>query len=177
MVAFAKSLSEALRRRLLFVRLRLLGGQGGVHQGLEGVHVGDGQVGKDLPIHFHAGQLEAVDQVGVVGAADAGAGVDTGDPEAAILALLVLAAHVGVGHGLHHLLGGCPILLGLGAEIAFGQPQDLAALLDGIDASLNSCHGSHLLTYRESARGLSSALPRRYSRSGAGRAASWWSSW
>ncbi len=52
--------------------LRFLGGQGGVHQGLEGVHVGDGQVSQDLPIHFDAGQLETVDQVGVVGAANTG---------------------------------------------------------------------------------------------------------
>ena len=74
---------------LLCVRLRLLRGQGGVHQGLESGHVGDGQVRQDLPIDLDAGQLEAVDQVGVVGAADTGTGVDTGDPEAAILTLIL----------------------------------------------------------------------------------------
>ena len=88
---------------------------------VKGIHIGNGQIREDLAVDLNTGELKAVDELGVVGAADPGAGVNTGDPKAAILTLLELPADVSVGEGLHNLLARSAIELGLGAPITLGQ--------------------------------------------------------
>src|SRR5204863_8604412 len=55
-----------------------------------------GEVGEHLAVHLDAGLLETVDQAAVAQPELARAGVDAHDPERAEIALLLLAADVGV---------------------------------------------------------------------------------
>ena len=65
---------------------------------VESVHIGDREVGENLAVHIDACELEAMDQVGIVGSADPCARIDTSDPKAAVFPLLELTADIGVSH-------------------------------------------------------------------------------
>src|SRR5690606_40713812 len=83
------------------------------------------------PVHEHA----------VGGAVLARRGVDADDPETAEVALLVLAADIGVDACL---LGGLPhelVELALVLEVALGELGELLALLTTNDSTLDARHG------------------------------------
>ena len=58
--------------------------------------IGNRQLGQHLAVDVDAGNLQAVDQLGIAQAVDAGGRVDAGDPQAAEVALFQLATDVGV---------------------------------------------------------------------------------
>ena len=70
----------------------------------------------------------------------AGAGVDAHDPQLAKLALAHAAVAVGVVEAALDLLFGAAVARVLGATVALGLLEDLAALLISVDASLDSRH-------------------------------------
>ena len=65
---------------------------------VECIHIGNSEVGENLTVYINTGELETVNEVGIVGAADPCACIDTGDPKAAIFPLLELTADIGVSH-------------------------------------------------------------------------------
>src|SRR5690349_20170117 len=71
--------------------LRNLGLFSDFHQFPEGLRVGKGQVGQDLPVQLHRGQLQALDELAVGQAVFPGGGVDPRDPEAPEFPLAGLA--------------------------------------------------------------------------------------
>ena len=128
---------------LYFAVLSLgLGVVGNVYQLLEGSHIAYGEFSQNLAVHVHTGQLKAVDKTAVVGAAHTRSRVDTGDPQLAVFALLVLASNVGIRHGAHNLLRSGAILLGLGSEVALGKLEHLAAFLNGVSLRFSGRVGS-----------------------------------
>ena len=64
--------------------------------------------------------LQAVHEGGVVHAVQLAGGIDPGDPKLTEVALLQLAAGIGVHTGLHDSLVGHLIMLGLGTPVALG---------------------------------------------------------
>ena len=80
----------------------------------------DGEVREHLAVELDAGGLEAAHQLRVGEPVLARRGVDADDPEAAVLALLVLAADVGVLRRRFDRFFRCAIQLALGLEEAFG---------------------------------------------------------
>ena len=107
----------------LLVLLRLFAQRG------EGRGVVDGELGEHLAVDLDASLLQAVHQLGVAQVVHPGAGVDAGDPQAAEVALLELAADVGVSEGAANLLTGGAILLGFCAKIALGELEYFTTLL------------------------------------------------
>src|SRR6478609_7064224 len=77
---------------------------GGLGKTSEGLGVADGDVGQHLAVELDLGQAQSVHQLAVAHALLAGGGVDALDPQAAELALAVLAVAVGVGARLEQLL-------------------------------------------------------------------------
>lgn len=72
--------------------LKSLLGDGG--ELVEGLDVLVGHLSEDLAVELDAGELQAVHELGVGDVVHAGGGVDTGNPEAADLTLLVAAIAV-----------------------------------------------------------------------------------
>src|ERR1700761_8371632 len=84
-------------------------------------------VGENLAVEVDIRLLEAVDELRVADAVDLGGGIDTHDPERAVLTLLLLAAAVGE---LESALDGflrCLVELRFGKEITAGALEDLFA--------------------------------------------------
>ena len=109
-------------------------------EGGEGRRVGHRHVGEDLAVELDLGELQAVHE-GVVGEAVlAGAGVDAHDPQLAELALAHAAVAIGVLEAALDLFFGAAVARVLGAAVALGLLEDLAALLARVDASLDSRH-------------------------------------
>ena len=77
---------------------------------------------------------------GVVHAVHLAGSGDTGDPQAAEVTLLQLAAGVSVGQGLHDGLVRHLEVLGLGTPIALGQLQNFISSLARHHRALDSCH-------------------------------------
>ena len=101
--------------------------------------IGDGQLGQHLAVDVDAGHLQAIHQPGVTQAVDAGRRVDAGDPQAAEVALLQLAADVCIAKRTANLLAGSTILLALCAKITLGELKNLTTLFQCINCTLNSC--------------------------------------
>ncbi len=112
------------------------------HQGGEGGGVVDCQLGKHLAVEGDTCLLKAVHQLGVVDAVHLGGGGDTGNPQAAEVALLLLAARKGVVAGLLDGLFGHLKVGALGAEVALCQLQDLFPSLTGHHRSFYTSHCS-----------------------------------
>jgi len=121
---------------------RVLGrdGEGGEAGGVVG-----GDVGEDLAIEGVAGELETVDEGRVAHAVEAAGGVDTDDPESAILALLLLTAGVGEHESALDGLLCCLIELGFREEVTTRALQDLFAAVVTLSTPFYTGHGDLLL--------------------------------
>src|SRR5205823_3238925 len=95
---------------------------------------------KHLAVKLDLGRLQAGDELVVREAVRAGARVDPHDPEAAELALLVLAVAVGVAERVLDLLLGVRVRALLDPPIALRLLEDLAALLARVNRSLDPWH-------------------------------------
>src|SRR3954447_17326723 len=127
----ARRCSEALGRRGL---------AGALDESAEGLGVAHGDVGQDLAVQLDAGQCQAVDERAVGHALGTCGGVDAGDPEPAEVTLAVATVAVRVRVRLEHrFLGALVGGVRLPAE-ALGPLQDLAALLAGVDGTLDAGH-------------------------------------
>src|SRR5688500_1263426 len=130
--------SRTGRGRSLGLRLeRLLGGRG---EPGEGLRLAPRQIGQDLAVEAGAGLAQALDQPVVGQAVEPRRRVDAQDPQAAEVALALLAVAVGVGHGLVHGLLGHAVGVLLGAVVALGRLEDLLALLSLLVAALDTRH-------------------------------------
>ena len=118
---------------------------GHVAQGGEGGGIVDRSLGEHLAVHVHTGHLQAVHEGGVIHAVGLAAGTDTGDPQLAEVALLLLAADVSIAAGLHQLLIGHLIVTGLVAPVTLCKTENLASVLAGHHCAFNSCHFNILL--------------------------------
>src|SRR5690348_3500556 len=112
-----------------------------------------GEVRKHLAVDRDAGLVEPCDQAAVGQSELARSRVDADDPQRAELALLLLAADVGVLLGLGHRLLGDAIDLAPGVVVALGCLQGLLVTRTRGNATLDSCHGGVLrLDVRQHAR-------------------------
>src|SRR5262249_34972442 len=87
-----------------------------------------------------ARRLQAGDELVVGEPVRAGAGVDAHDPEPAEGALLDLPVAVGVGERALDLLLRIPVVRALEPPVALGLLEHLAALLLGVDGTLDARH-------------------------------------
>src|SRR3954452_14713105 len=113
---------------------------GGLSKTSEGLGVAHGDVGQHLAVELDLGQAQAVHQLAVAHALLAGGGVDPLDPQAAELALAVLAVAVGVGAGLEQLLLGPLVARVLLAAVALGPLERGAGLLARVYRTLDAAH-------------------------------------
>src|SRR3954467_3956033 len=112
----------------------------------ERLGVAHGDVGQHLAVQLDTGQLEAVQELAVAHAVQAGGGVDTGDPQAAEVALAVAAVTVRVGLRLEQsLLRALVVVVRLAAE-ALRLGEDFPALLPGVYGALDPHLPSSLFT-------------------------------
>ena len=107
---------------------------------VECVHVADCEVGENLAVHINTGNLEAVDEVGIVGSAAPCARIDTSDPKLAVLPLVELTASIGISHGLHDLLACRTIEFALCSVVALGEFKNFTTLFNCVYCSFNPCH-------------------------------------
>ena len=114
----------------------------------------DSHVGEHLAVELDAGPLQTVHEHGVGHAVLAGASVDAGDPELADLALLVAAIAVLVLERMIDLLLGLGVGAGLGTIVALRAAEDGAALLAGVDGTLNTSHDDSPLSCEATLRQL-----------------------
>src|SRR5690349_18254944 len=105
-----------------------------------GGRVVHGQVGQDLAVHLDPGELQALDEAVVGHAIGAGARVDARDPQLAEVALAVTTVAVRVLHRVQHLLLGLAVQPGTLPTVAARGLEQGAALLLGVDRTLDACH-------------------------------------
>src|SRR5690606_33981298 len=125
-----------LRRERALCLLRQRGKAGRV------VH---GDVRQHLAVEGDAGLHQAVHDAAVADAVGAGRRVDAGDPQRTEIALLLLAADVGVLQRLRDRLLGDAEDLATGVVIALGLLEDLLVPTAGRHTTFDSCHCSALL--------------------------------
>src|SRR5690242_11441374 len=111
-----------------------------------------GEIRQHLAVDGDAGLAEARDQAAVGQPELARGRVDAHDPQCAELALLLLAADVGVLLGLGDGLLGNAIDLAAGVVVALGGLQGFLVTRTRGDATLDSCHGRLSLRVRQHAR-------------------------
>src|SRR5690606_39049224 len=119
--------------------LRLLGQRG------KPGRVVHGDVRQHLAVQGDAGLGQAVHEAAVAQAVHARGGVDAGDPQRTEVALLLLAADVGVLQGLGDGLLGNAEDLAARVVVTRGLLEDLLVTAARLNATLDSCHGSVLL--------------------------------
>lgn len=81
------SIDSGLNRSVDVLRQSSLGG---VHDGLEGVRVGDGELGESATVQLDAGKTQALDEAVVGDALSADSSVDALDPQLAEVTLASL---------------------------------------------------------------------------------------
>src|SRR5690348_15945778 len=111
-----------------------------------------GEIRQHLAVDGDAGFVEARDQAAVGQSELARGRVDAHDPQRAELALLLLAADVGVLLGLGDGLLGNAIDLAAGVVVALGGLPGFLVTRTRGDATLDSCHGRLSLRVRQHAR-------------------------
>ena len=95
-----------------------------VDDGLEGLRIVKGEVGKDVAVDLDASFRQLVDELAVVHVVLTHGSVDTDDPQAAEFALLVSSVAISVGLTLFvRVLRHSPDILSR-AELTFGLLQD-----------------------------------------------------
>ena len=100
-----------------------------IRDSLEGLCVGDGQLGQSLAVHLDAGLLEAVHKAGIVDAVGSDGRGNTGNPQLTELSLLQLTANVSVNAGLCNSLLGHLKVTGLGTPVGLCELQGLISSL------------------------------------------------
>src|SRR5690606_26076844 len=136
-----------------------------------------GDVRQHLAVQGDAGLGQAVHEAAVAQAVDAGRRVDAGDPQRTEVALLLLAANVGVLQCLRHRLLGDAEDLAARVVVTLGLLEDLLVTAARHHATLDSCHFLALLRDTE-ACGPGGPRPRHERGSSAAGCASAWSpSW
>ena len=93
----------------------------GFDQTGEGLGIGDGDLGEHLAVDLDAALLESVHEDGVGDVVGAASGVDTLDPELAIVTLHQTTGIVGVAEGVANLLLSGFEQEVFAAEVAFGH--------------------------------------------------------
>src|ERR1700758_3444657 len=111
-------------------------------EGGESHRVGHGKVGENTPVDLDARRLQSLHETVVGQPVRARGGVDALDPEAAEVALAVLAVAVGIGHRVEDLLLGLAVEPGPLAPVALRTLEDNPALLLGVKRTLDACHRS-----------------------------------
>src|SRR3954466_10736756 len=106
---------------------------GALRKTSEGLGVANGDVGQHLAVELDLRELQTVHELAVGKAFLARGGVDALDPQAAELALAVLAVAVGVGARLEELLLCALVARVLLAAVALGPLQNRPALLARVD--------------------------------------------
>src|SRR3954453_9199888 len=129
---------------------------GGLSKSAERLSVADGDVGQHLAVELDLGQAQAVHELAVAHALLAGGGVDALDPQAAEVALAVLAVAVGVRAGLEQLLLRPLVARVLLAAIALGALERRPALLARVYRTLDAAHLPSSSLARFASCGLSS---------------------
>src|SRR5690606_11059035 len=97
-------------------------------------------ISQHLAVQGDTGLQQAVDEAAVADTVGAGSRVDAGDPQRTEVALLLLAADVGVLARLDDRLLGDAIDLAAGVVIALRLVEDLLVTAARLDATLDSCH-------------------------------------
>src|SRR5712664_4248120 len=139
----AAPLQRASARRLGLLRLgwRRSGGFRCRHERNECRGVLHGDIREDLAVESDAGSLEAVNQLAIGQAVQAGGGADALNPQAAVLALLDAAVALGVTVGaIRGFLCGL-VELAFGEEKAFCPLEVLLAPCPALGAAFYACHG------------------------------------
>ena len=98
------------------------------------------QVSEHLAVDFDVLLLQAVDERRIAHAVQAGSSVDTGDPQAAEIALAEFTSDERVTQAAGNLFFRGAVLLGFRSPVAFRQLHNLAATLMGVKGPLNACH-------------------------------------
>lgn len=100
----------------------------------------DCQFGQHLAVDFDASLLQTVHETAVIDVTSLASCRDTGNPQTAEVALLVLTADVSILEGLHNRLIGSSKVGGLSAKVALCTLQNLLSSLARHHRALNSCH-------------------------------------
>ena len=104
----------------------------------------NGDFGQHLPVQLHAGFFQTIHERTVIDAVRAAGRRNPGDPQAAEIALFLLAADKSVITGFHNLLFCHFKELALGAKIALGKPQRLFPSFTGHHCALNTLSLIHI---------------------------------
>ena len=115
-------------------------GLGLLDDGLEGLGIGDGQLGEGAAVQLDAGQVQTLDEAVVGDAFGADGGVDALDPQLAEVTLASLAVAEVVGKGVQQLLLGLTVQAGALAAVAGSPLENDATLLVGVYCALDTCH-------------------------------------
>src|SRR5690606_20907748 len=121
------------------------GGPGLLGDLREGLRLADGEVGEDLAVEFDAGLAESVDELAVGEAELSGGCVDADNPEAAELTLAVAPPDGGVPQGVHHGLVRDLVVGPALSSMPFGEVEDLAVAVAGLDAGADAGHEGFLV--------------------------------
>src|SRR5690606_36179578 len=105
-----------------------------------------GDISQHLAGQGDTGLQQADDEAAVACAVGAGSRADAGDPQRTEVALLLLAADVGVLTRLDDRLLGDAEDLAAGVVVTLGLAEDLLVTAARLDATLDSCHFLVLLT-------------------------------
>lgn len=109
-------------------------------EGLEGLVVADGELGKDLAVEFHLLRFERPDERAVARVEGTQSVAKADDPEGPEGALLVAAVTIGVCTGFHDGLLGQVILATSAPAIALGGIEEVVASFAGGNATLYTGH-------------------------------------
>src|SRR5690606_31981919 len=146
-------------------------------QGRKTRRVVHGDIRQHLAVQGDAGLQQAVHETAVAQAVRTRGRIDAGDPQGAEMALLLLAADVGVLLRLGDRLLGDAEDLAAGVVITLGGLQDFLVTTTGRHTTLDSCHVLALLRDTE-ACGPGGPRPRHeHGSSAAGCASAWSPSW
>src|SRR5690606_29358490 len=137
----------------------------------------DGDVGQGLAVQGDVRLEQPIHEAAVAQAVHAGRGVDAHDPQAAELALLLLAADVRVLLGLGDGLLGDAEDLATGVVVALRELDDFLVTAARRYTTLDSCHFSVLLRDRAAGAAGDRNLRRGRGSSGGDCAYAWCSSW
>jgi hypothetical protein len=120
--------------------LRVESGLAGFDDSLEASRLAQSEIGQDLTVQLDAGALEAADELGVAHAHEAGARVDTGDPQGAVVTTTLATAAVGSGPGVADLLDGIAELATAREVEALSVLENTVATAAGLEAPFSARH-------------------------------------
>ena len=100
----------------------------------------DSQVSQHLAVDFDVLLLQTRDELGIAQAVQAACSVDTGDPQAAEIALAEFTSDESITQAAGNLFFCGAVLFGFRSPVAFRQLHYLAATLMGIHSPLDACH-------------------------------------